>query len=70
MNSKKTPISTVGASPKLPSLNNYAPVINPSVGGGLGVSPKVPSLDTSAIRKNMLDSSKVGVIGGGGVPGG
>ena len=70
MNSKKTPISTVGASPKLPSLNNYAPVINPSVGGGLGVSPKVPSLDTSAIRKNILDSSKVGVIGGGGVPGG
>lgn len=63
LNSKKAPTSAVGISPKLPSLNNYASAMNPSIG-------KIPSFDNSAIRKGMLDSSKVGIIGGGGVPGG
>lgn len=63
LNSKKAPASAVGVSPKLPSLNNYASAMNPSIG-------KIPSFDNSAIRKSMLDSSKVGIIGGGGVPGG
>lgn len=63
LNSKKAPTSAVGISPKLPSLNNYASAMNPSIG-------KIPSFDNSAIRKGMLDSSRVGIIGGGGVPGG
>ena len=63
LNSQKAPTSAVGVSPKLPSLNNYASAMNPSIG-------KIPSFDNSAIRKSMLDSSKVGIIGGGGVPGG
>lgn len=63
LNSKKASTSAVGVSPKLPSLNNYASAMNPSIG-------KIPSFDNSAIRKSMLDSSKVGIIGGGGVPGG
>lgn len=63
LNSKKAPTSEVGISPKLPSLNNYASAMNPSIG-------KIPSFDNSAIRKGMLDSSRVGIIGGGGVPGG
>lgn len=61
LNSQKAPTSAVGVSPKLPSLNNYASAMNPSIG-------KIPSFDNSAIRKSMLDSSKVGIIGGGGVP--
>ena len=63
LNSKKASASAVGVSPKLPLLNNYASAMNPSIG-------KMPSFDKSAIRKSMLDSSKAGIIGGGGVPGG
>lgn len=54
-----------------PSLNKYAGLANPTVGVSPIVGSKVtaPSLDTSAITRGMLDSSKVGVIGGGSVGG-
>lgn len=43
LNSKKASTSAVGVSPKLPSLNNYASAMNPSIG-------KIPSFDNSATR--------------------
>ncbi len=57
--SKATPV--VSSSP----LNKYAGLTNPSVGAKV----TAPSLDTSAIRKNMLDSSKIGIVGGGAIGG-
>lgn len=60
------------ATPTSP-LNKYAGLANPSVGVGSspigGSKVTVPSLDTSAIKKNMLDSSKIGIIGGGAIGG-
>lgn len=52
-----------------PSLAKYASIANPSIGNPT-VKPVVPTLDDSAIRKSMLDNSKIGIIGGSGMVGG
>lgn len=70
--SKNPSQKATAATPTSP-LNKYAGLSNPSVGVGSspigGSKVTVPSLDTSAIKKNMLDSSKIGIIGGGAIGG-
>lgn len=70
LNAMSKPSSNGGVPVATPSsLAKYASIANPSVGSPI-TKPVVPTLDNSAIRKNLLDSSKIGVIGGSGVVGG
>lgn len=78
LNAMSKPSSkTVVPSPTTPKspLGRYADVAIalPEQGGGKSFAvskPTLPTLDTSAIRKNVIDSAKIGFIGGAGSVGG
>lgn len=66
LNAMSKTSSKVTTTTSSPSLEKYASIANTTK----AISPTIPMIDTSAITKNMLDSSKVGVIGGSGNIGG